>query len=510
MKRFALALFCCVVPGCSTDLTDDNASVFDDGDFGDAANAGAFEPGSDEQAMVRTCRPTNTVKGIDVSYYQRNIDWAAARDDGVVYAFIRVSDGSTFVDPRFQENWAGARAAGVKRGAYQFFRSNRDAVVQADLLLDQMGALQDGDLPPVLDVESTDGQTSATVRRKIKQWTDRVEARLGIKPIVYTGPYFWRDQVKGTDHAANPLWVAHYQTECPLVPEPWSSWTFHQYSDAGRVAGIAGNVDMNVFAGTVADLDAIAFHTDAPPPVTPTTPTTPVDTTGCAAVPASGGIIDELDGCFAIGGPPEYMLSVEGEGYNGLFLTYTTEAAEATTWGEWTINLERPGSYRLQVFTDTDVAQTRWARYHLEHDGLVETVHLDQHSANGFRELGTFTFASTRATLVLADNTGDRSTDNVQMVFDAVQVLPASTTTPEEPEPADACALVIVINADAVNIRPTPSTAQAAIGSVERGEVVTRLDSVEGQSVSGNRTWHHVQANGVQGYISSAYAACLE
>jgi lysozyme len=109
MKRFAFALLCCVVPGCSTDLSDDNASVFDDGDFGDAANAGAFEPGGDEQAMLRTCRPSNTVKGIDVSYYQRDIDWAAARADGVAYAFIRVSDGSNFVDPRFQDNWAGAR-----------------------------------------------------------------------------------------------------------------------------------------------------------------------------------------------------------------------------------------------------------------------------------------------------------------------------------------------------------------------------------------------------------------
>jgi GH25 family lysozyme M1 (1,4-beta-N-acetylmuramidase) len=213
---------------------------------------------STESAMTSKCAAEGTVKGIDVSYYQGTIDWADVKRDGVKYAFIRVSDGTGFYDSKFERNWREARAKGVMRGVYQFFRSDEDAIAQADLLIDAVGgALAEGDLPPVIDVESTDGRSASQIAAKVRQWSNRIEDKLGVKPFIYTGPYFWRDNVNGADMNDHKLWVAHYGTSCPLVPPTWTRWTFHQHTSSGRVDGIAGNVDMNRFNGSLADLQAL-------------------------------------------------------------------------------------------------------------------------------------------------------------------------------------------------------------------------------------------------------------
>jgi lysozyme len=490
---------------CQNDLGGDEAGgAFD---FGDAAAAGAFDEDSTaEQAMVRSCKPSHTVKGIDVSYYQERIDWRAVKSSGVEFAFIRVSDGSNFIDPRFEENWRGARAAGVKRGAYQFFRSNKDPIVQADLLLEHMGALEDGDLPPVIDVESTDGQSSATIQRKVQQWLDRVEHVTGVKPIVYTGPYFWQDQVKpsnnGAAFAGYPLWIAHYGTDCPLIPAPWSRYDFHQFTDAGRHPGIGGNVDTNTFAGTRADLDALSFHSgdepvDVPPPAADE----------CARVPAAGRVIDETDGCFVAGGPTQYLRAEDGEGHDGsLIWTHATANSARENFGEWTLRFAEPGRYKISVFTDSSVATSQLARYRIEHDGVVDIRQVDQRALDGWRELGVFDVNGT-VKVVLNDNTGEAVSGHKKIVFDAIKAVP-STEAP--PPPAPSCTRVRVVNAsDGLNIRPSASTSRSAIGTLRNGEVVDKLSSVEGQSIHGNRTWHKVRkSGGTTGFISAYYATC--
>lgn len=225
-------------------------------DQGSPMAAGA-DDGSAAQAMSARCSSGDTVKGIDVSYYQGSINWRAVKNDGVKFAFIRVSDGTGFRDSQFSANWRGAKDAGVLRGAYQFFRADQDPIRQADLLIDKIGGhLGPNDLPPVIDVESTDGMSSATIRSRVNQWLNHVERKLGVKPIVYTGPYFWEANVGG-DFNDHRLWVAHYGTNCPLVPGNWSRWSFHQYTSSGRVNGIGGNVDMNRFNGTLAQLRAL-------------------------------------------------------------------------------------------------------------------------------------------------------------------------------------------------------------------------------------------------------------
>jgi hypothetical protein len=75
---------------------------------------------------------------------------------------------------------------------------------------------------------------------------------------VYTGSYFWRDTIKALDVRPIPLWIAHYTTKyCPLVPEPWTGWTFHQWgvTEVGSVPGVDAKIDRDVFNGNRAELD---------------------------------------------------------------------------------------------------------------------------------------------------------------------------------------------------------------------------------------------------------------
>lgn len=207
----------------------------------------------------RICPSGATVPGIDVSIYQGSINWGAVRGAGMAFAITRIGDG-TYQDPTFATNWAGIKSAGMIRGAYQFFEPGVDAIAQANIVVAKVGRLGPGDLPVMLDVEATGGQTPATITARIHQWVDAVTAGTGKVPFVYTGAYFWDDNVRSADFASLPLNVAWYGTTCPGVPNAWAArgWTFHQYSSTGRVAGIGGNVDMDVYNGTLAQLQSFA------------------------------------------------------------------------------------------------------------------------------------------------------------------------------------------------------------------------------------------------------------
>jgi lysozyme len=194
------------------------------------------------------CAEGPTAPGIDVSYHQDTIEWGKVHRAGIKFAFIRVSDSLTVDDPQFTRNWTEARTHRIARGAYQYFRPDQDALAQADKLIAAI-ANDKGELAPVIDVETTGGLRPKQIAKQVTLWIDRVRVRLGVEPIVYTSPDFWRDEVGGADLSSQPLWVAHYTKDCPRVPSPWTRWTFWQYSKSGRVPGIKGPVDLDVYQG---------------------------------------------------------------------------------------------------------------------------------------------------------------------------------------------------------------------------------------------------------------------
>lgn len=230
------------------------------GDYdGEAAGAGN-EIGTTQQAVSTKCgAPSNgPVQGVDVSYYQGDFNWAAQKAAGLAFGYARVSDGTGFSDPKFSQNWQGMKAAGILRGAYQFFEPGQDATAQANLVVSAVGHLGDGDLPCMIDVESTGGQSSATIVAKMKTWLQVVEQGTGKRPVIYTGPYFWQDNVGSGAFSSYPLWIAHYGVSCPLIPDNWSDWTIWQYSDG------SGTLDHDVFNGTLAELKALGVINQAP------------------------------------------------------------------------------------------------------------------------------------------------------------------------------------------------------------------------------------------------------
>lgn len=206
------------------------------------------------------CPSGSTVPGVDVSAYQDSINWAAVAASGQKFAIARVSDGTGYIDPYFAGNWANMKAAGLIRGAYQFFEPSEDAVAQANIVVARVGRLGPGDLPVMLDMEVTDGQSPATITAQIHRWVNTIAAGTGKMPMVYSGAYFWDDSVGTSDFASLPFVIAWYGNNCPGVPNAWAGthWTFHQYSSSGSVPGIPDAVDMDIYNGTLAQLEAFA------------------------------------------------------------------------------------------------------------------------------------------------------------------------------------------------------------------------------------------------------------
>lgn len=199
-----------------------------------------------------------TLLGIDVSDYQERVDWQAVAKSGVSFGFAKATEGETFVSDTFATNWAGMKAAGLVRGAYHFFRPAGDPIAQANLFL-RTAKLAIGDLPAVLDVEVKDGVGASELNRRVAQWLNVVETATKRQAIIYTSLNFWREALNNSDaFRGHPLWIAQYGVEAPELPGNWSQWAFWQYSDAGKIAGVAGGVDVNRFNGPLASLRDLA------------------------------------------------------------------------------------------------------------------------------------------------------------------------------------------------------------------------------------------------------------
>ncbi|MCB0518335.1 MAG: glycoside hydrolase family 25 protein [Lewinellaceae bacterium] len=193
------------------------------------------------------------VHGIDVSHYQKHIDWQAIAAQDVQFAFVKATEGETFQDTLFCKNWLEIKEAGIKRGAYHFFRPTVPAATQANNFLSWI-TLSNGDLAPVLDVEVVDGVSPDDLRAGIHTWLDIVENTYKIKPIIYTHQKFFNNYLAGyfTDY---PIWIARYTSWRKPCLDQNHEWAFWQYGNRGRLQGINGDVDFNVFRGSLAELE---------------------------------------------------------------------------------------------------------------------------------------------------------------------------------------------------------------------------------------------------------------
>jgi lysozyme len=196
------------------------------------------------------------VHGIDISRHQSKVNWDAVAAEGISFAFVKATEGRRHADTFYCRNWAEMQRVGIKRGAYHFFRPSIDAKEQADNFISTVD-MQYGDLPPVVDVELDEDMPRDEVAKQLKMWLYLVELRYSIRPIIYTHYKFYNKFIAG-EFDKYPIWIAKYGGEAPRLGGQ-ARWWFWQYGNKGKIKGIDGYVDFNVFYDSREELDKICL-----------------------------------------------------------------------------------------------------------------------------------------------------------------------------------------------------------------------------------------------------------
>ncbi|MDE6006981.1 MAG: hypothetical protein K2G67_05455 [Muribaculaceae bacterium] len=193
------------------------------------------------------------VRGIDLSAHNGYVNLDAAAAEGYEFIFLKASEGATHRDDNFVLNYQKARHAGMKIGAYHFFRFDRDGIEQAQNLLRSVGR-RPLELGLVIDVEEQGNPKNIPL--------DSIKARLalmveylnvgGHRVMFYSNRDGWEKYLR-EEYNGMPLWICSFNDENAGIDD----WTFWQYNHRGKVAGIRGNVDLNAFSGSRSEWEAL-------------------------------------------------------------------------------------------------------------------------------------------------------------------------------------------------------------------------------------------------------------
>lgn len=187
------------------------------------------------------------MNGIDVSQWQGYIDFEAVRRAGVELVYIKASEGTDWVDPFFFRNYANASNAGLMIGFYHYLtaQSVEEAKAEAYHFVETVQGLMN-DAKLVMDIEEIGGLTHEEVNRIASTFLQAVQEYSGKTPAIYAGVDNAL-QVLCEKFSVYPLWIADYDVSQPTMNHAWKTWAGWQYTDMGRVAGIQGHVDRDIF-----------------------------------------------------------------------------------------------------------------------------------------------------------------------------------------------------------------------------------------------------------------------
>lgn len=190
--------------------------------------------------------PEFEVKGFDVSHHQGKIDWKKIPTQQYQFVYLKATEGGDYVDPRFADNWLAAHEHGFAVGAYHFYNLCRDAELQSQNFIHTVPKTPHM-LPPVIDLEydtrCIEQRTQQQHLAQIKIMHDQLLHHYGQAPIFYTTAKFYHIVLLGHFNQT-PLWIRDYQARPQLQDRQWTFW---QYSRQGKIKGINGAVDLNVF-----------------------------------------------------------------------------------------------------------------------------------------------------------------------------------------------------------------------------------------------------------------------
>lgn len=200
----------------------------------------AFNFGKKKTSAPQRVVPKDSV-GIDVARYQGDIDWQTVSKEKILFVYIKATEGKTYTDPKFHQNIKGAQKAGLKVGAYHFFRMTSGAREQFNHFYSQVGKY-DMDLIPMIDVEKDDGKPKSQLQDSLDVFINLVKQNFGKKPMIY-----------GTQRSYNTycapkynnlhLYIGRYGSNAPEIIGK-GSYTIWQYSELGKINGIPKEVDL--------------------------------------------------------------------------------------------------------------------------------------------------------------------------------------------------------------------------------------------------------------------------
>lgn len=212
------------------------------------AMADTAKPVEPPKPKITTQNPDNVqFDGIDISKHQGSINWEELKkNQKIKFIYIKATEGSDYVDPRYHENIRNARKHGFKVGSYHFLSTRSAATTQFYNFI-RTAKREDQDLLPVIDVEKIGSWSSQQLRDSVKVFADLIEDYYGCKPLIYTSEKFFTKHL-GRVFADYPLFIAKYSASQPNIGYKWILWQFADNGLFKSVKGNGGKVDMSRFA----------------------------------------------------------------------------------------------------------------------------------------------------------------------------------------------------------------------------------------------------------------------
>lgn len=193
------------------------------------------------------------VRGVDVSSYQGDIEWQILSSQNIDFAFIKATEGSSFVDPCFIYNFSEAQKCSISVGAYHFFSYDSKGLSQAKNFIDTVVPFE-GMLPPVIDLEfygdkEKNPPSRDEVRRELKDMLFALEEYYGLKPIIYATEKSYELYLSG-EYEKYDIWIRNVISK-PNLPDD-REWSFWQFTNREKYRGYKGKekyIDVNAFNG---------------------------------------------------------------------------------------------------------------------------------------------------------------------------------------------------------------------------------------------------------------------
>lgn len=192
-----------------------------------------------------------TIKGIDVSHWDGNIDYSKVKDQGIEIVYIKATQGEHMIDSKFETNTLKAKEKGLYIGFYHFFTPSTEesAKKQAEHFVNTTKKYN-SDCKMALDIEVGGGLSSSKIRKLCKIFLEEVKKLSKLDVVIYSYTSFVKEHF---DKSLNvyPLWIAQYGVDKPSNNGIWDTWVGFQYSEKGNVRGINAQCDLDLFANEI-------------------------------------------------------------------------------------------------------------------------------------------------------------------------------------------------------------------------------------------------------------------